>query len=492
MLNWLVYNQSARLIVSLKRELLYQLKWDEVRALGIKQIKIEANEVTLGMFISGLDRPWTQTPFPLQGFFVRDSEEIKELARHCRHVYIDVAKGCGPIKADLKPLTKTEKPLKKSIRSIANTKLTGVAPIQVRHNVYPAAVIGVGKEVKRARELYQDVFGAIGRVIGSIEDGQALPAQETKRAASSMVDSVLRCPDAFTWLSRVREKDEHTYSHAMRSAVWGILFGRHIGLSKPDLDILAMGILLKDIGKTRVPRHLLEKAEHSKSERETFEQFVGYGVDILNQMPDIKPRVISVVKTHCERVNGSGFPAHIRGDRIPVLGKVAGIVTFYDEVTNPRGEAPLSPSKAVAKLYELRDIAFQKDLVVEFIRAIGLYPTGTLVELNTGEVAVVVEQNFARRLKPKVMVVMDAYKQLLDSPVLLDMEQDDTAKQAKIDAGKVLACDAERVEIIQDLDPWAYDVDVAAIRDQYFEQTTASKLFSFLRRPSKISTLLGR
>jgi len=116
----------------------------------------------------------------------------------------------------------------------------------------------------------------------------------------------------------------------------------------------------------------------------------------------VKPRVTAVVKTHCERVNGSGFPEHLRGDRIPLLGKIAGIVTYYDETTNPRGKLHLSPSKAVAKLYELRDVEFQSDLVVEFIRAIGLYPTGTIVELNTGEVAVVVEQNFQRRLKPKV------------------------------------------------------------------------------------------
>jgi HD-GYP domain-containing protein (c-di-GMP phosphodiesterase class II) len=463
-----------------------------VKALGIKQVKIEANEVTIGMFISGLDRPWTQTPFPLQGFFVRNAEEIKELARHCRHVYIDVAKGSAPVKTELKTLKPKDTPVKKDIRSTANTKLSGVAaPIKVRHNVYPAAITPVGKEIKHARELHQDVFGAVARVMESIEQGQSVPLKDTQRAASSMVDSILRCPDAFTWLSRVRDKDEHTYSHAMRSAVWGILFGRHIGLSKSDLDILAIGVLLKDIGKTRIPHELLGKENQSPEERVAYEKFVDYGVDILGQMPDIQPRVVAVVKTHCERVNGSGFPAHLRGDRIPLLGKVAGIVTFYDEVTNPRGKDPLSPSKAVAKLYDLRDIAFQKDLVVEFIRAIGLYPTGTLVELNTGEVAVVVEQNFSRRLKPKVMIVMDAYKQRLSSPVLLDMEQDDVAKQAKIDAGKLSLSEAGRIEIVQDLEAWAYDVNVAEIRDLYLEQNKTSKLFSFLKGPSKLSTLLG-
>lgn len=459
--------------------------------MGIKQVKVEANEITIGMFVSGLDRPWTQTPFPLQGFYVRNSEEVRELGRHCKHVFIDVSKGSAPIKTDLKKLTPKQVLSQRGQRKEFRAKLVDVAPIKIRHNVYSAAVAPVNKEISGARELHLELHEAISRIVKSLEQGQQnVSVHEAKRAASSMVDSILRCPDAFTWLSRVRDKDEHTYAHAMRSAVWAILFGRHIGLSKADLDTLALGVLLKDIGKTRLPKHLLERADLVGEEKEAYEQFVQYGAEILAEMPDIQPRVVSVVKTHCERVNGSGFPAHIKGDRIPLLGKIAGIVTFYDEVTNPRGQKPLSPSRAVAKLYELRDSAFQNDLVVEFIRAIGLYPTGTLVELSTGEVAVVVEQNFSRRLKPKVMVVSDSLKNSLPEPYLLDMERDDAEKQAKVDSGKVSASDVERIDIVQDLEPWAYDVDVTEVRDQYMDKSGSSKLFSFLKKP-KIGSFLG-
>lgn len=462
--------------------------------MGIKQIKLDVNEVTIGMFISGLDRPWTQTPFPLQGFYVRDLEEIKELKAHCRHVYIDVIKGNSPLKpTKLKTLTGSPTSIHKEYRNPPATRLSDVAPVKVRENVYAAPTVAIEKEINRARVLHQEVFGAVSNVMEQVEkDHNSVPLNETKRAASAMVDSILRSPDAFTWLSRVREKDEHTYSHAVRSAVWGILFGRHLGLNKLDLDVLAMGLLLKDIGKTRLPRHLLEKTERTTTEREAYEKFVDYGVEILRKVPDIKPRVTSVVKTHCERINGSGFPEHLRGDRIPLLGKIAGIVTFYDEITNPRDEAhPLSPSKAVARLYELRDVEFQADMVVEFIRAIGLYPTGTLVELNTGEVAVVVEQNFKRRLKPRVMIVMDAYKHLLPEPVFLDMAEDDVEKQARIDSGKVHPNEVERIEIIQDLEPGSYDVDVAAIRDQYLMARSGNKLLAFLKNRSRISSLFG-
>jgi len=273
--------------------------------LAIKQVKIDVNEVTIGMFISGLDRPWAQTPFPIQGFYVRDVGEIKEIRGHCNHVYIDVVKG----------------------------------------------------------------FASVSDVLEQLDNDVMAPVHDTKRAAGEMVDSVLRNPDAFTWLSRIQEADEFTYAHSLRCSVWAILFGRHIGLDKRELDVLGC-----------------------------------------------------------------------------VGGRIAGIVTFYDEVTHPRHALhPIAPSRAVSRLYEVRGSEFQEDLVVEFIRAIGLYPTGTLVELTTGEVALVVEQNFEKRLKPKVLVILDSLKDELPKYQLLDLAEDDSKKQALIDTGKRTPIEVEKI-----------------------------------------------
>lgn len=456
-------------------------------SLGVKQVKVDVGELTVGMFVSGLDRPWTQTPFPLQGFYIRDQEEVRQLKIHCSHVYIDVVKGTAPARTNLKKLTPVNR---KQTRAERSTRVENIAPLRVRHNVYGLAQ-PIEKEIGQAKALHQQVYRAVGTVLSQIDNGHhEVPIKETKRAASAMVDSVIRSPDAFTWLSRVREKDEYTYSHAVRSAVWAILFGRHIGLPKPELDVLAMGVLLKDIGKTKLPRQLIEKSGRNETEQQAYEKFVEYGIEILRKMPDVKPRVTSVIKTHCERVNGSGYPLHLRGDKIPLLGKIAGIVTYYDETTNPRNSNPISPSKAVSHLYEARGIEFQEDLVVEFIRAIGLYPTGTLVELSTGEVAVVVEQNLERRLKPKVMVVLDAVKYPLRKPLLVDLSLDEKTKRAKIEAGKAVLGEIEFIEIVQDLKPGSYDIDVTSIRDAYIDRRQGSGLLSLLRRgPFKLPGL---
>jgi HD-GYP domain-containing protein (c-di-GMP phosphodiesterase class II) len=452
------------------------------KGVGIKQVKVDVNELTIGMFVSGLDRPWSQTPFPLQGFYLRDLGEINQIKALCNYVYIDVEKGRGPIAANLKTIAQPAK--KPSTRERVNTIAEPVAPLKVQRGLY-REVEPLQREVKKARQLHQKVYGAVVEVMDQLEKNQfdGLSLGETKRVASEMVDSVLRNPDAFTWLSRVQEKDEYTYSHAVRSSVWAILFGRHIGLPKRDLDVLAMGVLLKDVGKVMLDAALLSKTGRTEEEEHQYESFVELGCEILRKTPGVEPRVISVVKTHCERLNGSGFPQGLSGDKIPLLGKIAGIVTYYDYVTNPRGSRhPIAPSKAVGKLYELRNIQFQEELVVEFIRAIGLYPTGTLVELSTGEVAVVVEQNFERRLKPRVIVVLDAYKQPLGEYLLLDLSEDDKRKQELLDSGKKSRYEIEKIEIARDLEPGSYDVDISGIRDHYLMKNEKKGLMALLSR----------
>lgn len=450
--------------------------------MAIKQVKIGVNEITIGMFISGLDRPWNQTPFPIQGFYVRDTGEIRELRGHCNHVFIDVIKGVPPkARADLATID----PRKRNSRfqsNLAIEKVTSVKPIVVKQNTYERYE-PLKKEAKKARQLYTKVFASVSDVLEQLDNDVLTSVHETKRAAGEMVDSVLRNPDAFTWLSRIQEADEYTYAHSLRSSVWAILFGRHIGLDKRELDVLAMGVLLKDVGKLKLDRDLLLKPERNTQEQAQYETFVDQSVEILRRLPGVEPKIISVVKTHTERVNGSGFPQHLQGDKIPLLGKIAGIVTFYDEVTHPRNATdPIAPSRAVSRLYDVRGTEFQEDLVVEFIRAIGLYPTGTLVELNTGEVALVVEQNFERRLKPKVLVVLDSLKEPLPKYQFLDLAEDDKKKQALIDQGKRLAAEVEKIEIVQDLEPGSYGIDIQEIRDAYILKTGRKGLlglFSF-------------
>ncbi|WHI44560.1 HD domain-containing phosphohydrolase [Microbulbifer sp. VAAF005] len=307
----------------------------------------------------------------------------------------------------------------------------------------------------------------MNEVMGLVSNNRPIPVQQVNQVVEDLVESVLRSPDAFAWLARVRDKDEHTYSHSVRASIWAVLFGRHIGLSRSDLLKLGVATLLKDVGKLAIDGEVLQMKQRDPRSELEYRKFVQHSVKMLSADPEIDPKVIEVISAHCERHDGSGYPEGLRGDRISVLARMCGIVTFYDEATNPRGSSePVAPSRAVAKLYDLRGIAYQEQLVVEFIQAIGLYPTGTQVELSTGEVGVVVEQTYDRRLRPKVMIVLDGQKQTLSKPRLCDLAEVEDREQKLIERGKMSV--EEKISILRDIEPGAYpQVDAANIRDNY-------------------------
>ncbi len=436
---------------------------------GIKQVKVDVNDLIIGMYVSALDRPWSQTPFPLQGFFIRQVDDIDQLRLYCKYVIIDVQRGKQPVAVKHATIEKKGGPA----ADLRQRQQISAAPLKLRHNFYSEPV-PLRKENVAAEKLHVDIKSNVGEFMSGVQKGAPIEMKKTSQLASQVVESVVRNPDAFSWLSRIRDKDEFTYGHIVRSAVWAGVFGRHIGLDKKDMNMLVSGVLLKDVGKVKLPEEILrlEEAERTPEQESEYRKFVEYGADILKNTPGVPPEVMHIVRNHCERFDGSGYPQGLIGDKIPFLAKVAGIVTVYDAVTNPRhSKYPLAPSKAMAKLYDMRNIEFQEELVVQFIQALGIYPTGTLIELNTGEVAVVVEQTFARRLKPKVAVVIDKDKSRLKEPKVIDLFEDFSEKLRKAEKRGQPVSTIKPVEIVKDLEPGCYDIDIAAVRDSYLKET---------------------
>ncbi|MFV8783919.1 HD-GYP domain-containing protein [Microbulbifer sp. SA54] len=456
--------------------------------MAIEQAKVFVEDLQRGMFVSRLDRPWTRTPFALQGFYIRDLEEIRQLQKYCRYVYVDVVKSVGDVGVRLRKITRAVSQQEANAPASRQPRRVPVAinckPVLISRDAY-AAPEPAQKEAGKARELHGRIIEGMHQVMVQLRSDGPLPTGAVNQVVTQLVDSVLRSPDAFSWLARVREKDEHTYSHSIRASVWAVVFGRHIGLRRQELVQLGMATLLKDVGKLYIADEVLQAKVRTPREELEYRRFVDNSVRLLSADPNIEQAVINIVHCHREQYDGSGYPRGLRGGQIPVLARMCGIVTFYDEATNPRGaEYPVPPSKAVAKLYDLRNCAFQEQLVVEFIQSIGLYPTGTQVELSTGEVAVVVEQSYKRRLKPKVMVVLDKNKQPLPKPRLFDMAADDDQKQKLVARGKKTLQEVGLVTVARDLDPGHYpQVDVAAIRDQYlFENNVRGMLPGILSR----------
>lgn len=352
------------------------------------------------MYVSELDRPWLETPFLFQGFSIRSAGEIEALKSNCQWVVIDTR-----IEVDA----------------------PGVHEPLVRRPVRPPAeaMQELKGEVKQATGIHLAVHASVEEVLGELKSAGKLNVERLKYAVEPMVDSVLRNPAAMSCLMRIRRKGGYLYSHSLASSVWATVLGREIGLDRDALRVVALGALLLDVGKTRIPEELLSKpGKLDADEFALMRRHVDFGVEVLKQAGEVDPRILDMVAHHHERHDGSGYPAGLKGTGIPVFGRIAGLVDAYDAMITARPYA--SAMSSYAALRQLRTLAgtgFQAELVDQFTQAIGMFPTGTLVLLNTGEVAVVTAQSRIRRLRPEVMIILDAHKQPLPEYRVVNLNQ---------------------------------------------------------------------
>jgi len=407
--------------------------------MSVERVKTAVSSLQEGMFVADLDRAWHETPFPLQGFYVKSYDDVKDLSQYCTYVYVDSQK--SRVKK-VAPLTDTTSSLdasgvnskvrsKPSAKSKVNQALV-LAPIAIKDaKKYPIEV-PLYKEASRIQRLHEQIHESVKSICAAIKNDEPLAVDQTQKLAVSMVVSVVRNPDALVWLAKMDAEDEFGYQHVVRASIWALVFARHLGLSKPLMKTLATGVLMSHIGKVKLSDEIRNNPDDPGFQQQ-YQRYVELGLEVLQATPDVGDGVLSVVEYHAERHNGSGFPKGVTGQKIPLLAKIAGLVDAYQSMITPRGsQIGLSPQVAVAELYEQGNILFQKDLVERFIEAIGVYPTGTLVELTNNEVGIVSGHNPQRRLLPQIIVVTDKDKTLLKNGRRLDlMEWNDSHDESK-------------------------------------------------------------
>ena len=395
------------------------------------------------MYVSRLDRPWLETPFLFQGFEIRDQSEVAELQRHCRYVFIDIERG-EPAKRymDASKTTQAQR---------TERELERLCRVPTAQPVYPD-LTSVEDELAPARVSHARACERIGSILDDVRSGRKLNVAAAEQAVNHMIESILRNPDAFMWLTKLKNKDSYAYAHSIDACALAITFGRHLGLPKTELKQVAVGTLLFDIGKMKLPEGLLEKPGRlTEEEFALMQEHVAHSVNLMADTKDISPTSIEVAYSHHERHNGSGYPRGLTSERTSVYGKIAAIVDCYDAITSDRPySVAVSPHEAIRSLYQWRNIDFQEELVEQFIQCLGVYPTGTLVELNTGQVGIVLSQNRVRRLRPKVMLVLNADKHNYDIAPTIDLMLEDADRQGRI------------LEISRSLDPGSFGIDPTA------------------------------
>ncbi len=379
------------------------------------ETRIDVADLIVGMYVSRLDRPWLGTGFPLEGVAVRTVEEVERLSTLCEYVFVDPQRGVAPHPRYLNVDSSPE--LLK--RELGQEELAAL-----RKTTWPRTA-QFAAELPQAAKAHGQLEHGIQEVMVDLRNGRGIDMEKLREGVAAMLDSITRNPAAFIWLKAIKRTSDYAYQHALGCSVWAASFGRQLGMNRNELDELALTGLLFDVGKTRLPQSLLSRIDvYNDDDHAIMREHVQFGVEILSATDGVPKRVVTAVATHHERHDGSGYPQGLSGSEIPIFGAITGLIDSYDAMISAQPHAPsLSPHQSVMQLYEARDRLFQAELVEQFIQTCGIYPSGSLVELTDGSVGVVTAVHDLKRLRPSVMLLLDAGKSPLREFRSIDLSE---------------------------------------------------------------------
>ena len=373
--------------------------------------KISIDQLLPGMYVVDLHKRWIEHSIWRQRFAVRDEAHIWKLREEgISEISIDTAKGIDLPPSPMVRLNEIER----KFRSLAEIKAA------VPHTV------SLGEERRRATRLLSEASGTVTELMLSAKAGLNVDAARLEPIVSRMIESVVRNPDALVPLARIKRRDAYATEHAVATAGLIIAFGRHQGMPEPEIEKLALGTMVKDIGHSALDARLVTKPGMlSKAEYSIVQSHVEEGLAVLEATSRLSETSVAVVLEHHERYNGCGYPYRMAGDEISMAGRMAAIVDTYDAMTSDRPyRAAMSPSHTLRQLYDEGGVQYDQALVAAFVKTVGIYPVGTLVLLESGYLAVVEEMHAENMLTPIVRIIYHTGRQqYVTTPVDIDLSR---------------------------------------------------------------------
>lgn len=382
-------------------------------------IKVDANDIRLGMYMAYADRPWLETPFLFQGFLLDNDRLLEKVKNECAFIYIDKGKSLHVQRPRTAVNEPAKAPRKKSqISPVDRQRLKSAKPDRYQ------SARPVEDVLDTAFKKHKDSLGVIKGVLKDVRRGEGINVTNVRRSVKACVTSIIENPNAMLWLSRLRNRDEYTAEHCLNVGILAIAMGRHLGLDEKALENLGLCGMLHDVGKMQI-----EPAVLNKPGRLTEEEFAiikthcQIGKAILEEDKGLPKEAIDAAWGHHERIDGGGYPRGAKASSLGLYTRIISIVDTYDAITTNRCYDNSRPAtEAIKILFSCRDSQFDGWLVEEFIACLGIYPTGSLVELRSGEGAVVIDSNKNSRLHPKVTIVLDENKRSRQ-PLIVDTRE---------------------------------------------------------------------
>jgi len=407
-----------------------------------KKIKVSLEYLSQGMYVVELDRPWLDSPFLFQGFIINNDDLLEEVKDVCEYVYVDMELSDPNIHGQLQVLAN------RPVSTYIDTP-----PKKTTHRSDAEEHKNYIQRLQQSRASFDKTTQYINKALEDVRLGNSIDTNQAKQLVSELADQVISSSHALVWLTFLKQRDEYTANHCINVCILALSFGRCLEFDKQQLNDVGLGGLLHDVGKMKIPDVILNKpGKLTPDEFEIMKQHPDLGFQLLKNEKDMPLGVLDSVLHHHERKNAHGYPDKLSGHDIPLLTQVISIVDVYDAVTSDRCyHDGLSPYEALNNIYKWAEKDFDKPLVESFIKCLGIYPIGSLVELDNGLVGVVISASKKARLRPMIMLVLDKNKRPFKQRKILNLANPNWKKGP------------HATEISNILDPNSYDINIRQI-----------------------------
>lgn len=384
---------------------------------------VEVDQLRKGMYVAEPDRPWTDLPFPLQGFTIQSDEELRILRQYCSYVYVDeersealveepdpasTASSTAPDRAEVSKRAVTARP---DAEDGLDESRRYPDPDRLRPQVKAAA-----RALISARRFLDEAFDSAHR-------GQGVDLPAARSTIADLIARLTKHPTATLLLSSLNARDNFTSTHSINVCVLALSFCLRAGLDKRRLEVIGFGSLLHDVGKVYLPAELVNRAGPlTEDEWELVKRHPSDGYRILRDSGKVPRSALEITSMHHERRDGRGYPRGLARNDLPNYVLVAALINRYHALTSPRPyRGAQAPDRVLQSFYNDADNLYGSRTVEAFIRCVGIYPMGSLVELDSGALGVIVSSRPTTRLRPTVQLVRTPDGEPYQKMVLLNL-----------------------------------------------------------------------
>jgi len=382
--------------------------------------KISVQQLTIGMHLKEFCGSWMEHPFWRTGFVLTDPKDIESvLASSIKEVWIDCSKGIDVAVGEFAITeAEAEDQVDADLRAVARS----------RRKTTP---VSADEELERAANICKQSRRAVLSMFEEARMGKAVDTSAAKQLVEEITDSVARNSGALISLARLKTVDDYTYMHSVAVCAMMIALSRQLGLDAEQTRLAGIAGLMHDLGKAAMPLEVLNKpGKLTDAEFAIIKSHPAKGHAMLKASTDVDPVVLDVCLHHHEKVDGSGYPEGLKGDEISLFAKMGAVCDVYDAITSNRPyKQGWDPAESLRRMAEWAKGHFDMRVFQAFVKSLGIYPIGSLVQLSSGRLGVVTDQSGKSLTTPKVKVFFSTRSNMRIVPEVVDLSRPDTTEK---------------------------------------------------------------